>query len=151
MIRTRPGGVFTADFPLETYIEFAYKLWLSPEQRKTMLANLPKWVGSDRYEIHAKAEGNPTKDQMRLMMQSLLAERFKLAVHFETQEVPVLAMTLIKPGKLGPKLTPHVDICDHDAPAATKGAPPSVCSAGLLGRSGHGPAEAESCDPHGLA
>ena len=119
------GGVFTADFSVADYIGFAYKLWLSAEQRKTMLVNLPKWVSSDAYEIHAKAEGNPTKDQMRLMMQSLLAERFKLAVHFESQEVPVLAMTLIKPGKTGPKLTPHVDICDHDAPAPAKGAPPS--------------------------
>jgi uncharacterized protein (TIGR03435 family) len=44
---------------------------------------------------------------MRLMMQSLLADRFKLAVHFETREVPVLALTLDKPGKLGPKLRPH--------------------------------------------
>ena len=31
---------------------------------------------------------------MRLMVQSLLADRFKLAVHFETQVVPVLAMIL---------------------------------------------------------
>jgi len=40
-------------------------------------------------------------------MQSLLAERFKLRVHFETREVPVLALVLVKPGKLGPKLIPH--------------------------------------------
>jgi uncharacterized protein (TIGR03435 family) len=44
---------------------------------------------------------------MRLMMQSLLADRFKLRAHFETKEVPVLALTLVKPGKLGPKLRPH--------------------------------------------
>src|SRR5271170_1466142 len=44
---------------------------------------------------------------MRLMMQSLLADRFKLRVHFEVKEVPVLALTLVKPGKLGPKLLPH--------------------------------------------
>jgi bla regulator protein blaR1 len=129
------GGNFTADFPLWVYIEFAYKLWLSPEQRKTMQANLPKWVGTDAYEIHAKAEGNPTKDQMRLMVQSLLAERFKLAVHFENQEVSVLAMTLIKPGKLGPKIAPHVDICDPDAPppgkeAMTSDVFPPPCSGG---------------------
>jgi uncharacterized protein (TIGR03435 family) len=44
---------------------------------------------------------------MRLMMQSLLAERFKLAVHLETQVVPVLAMVLVKQGKTGPKLRLH--------------------------------------------
>ena len=59
------------------------------------------------YEIHATAEGNPTKDQMRLMMQSLLADRFKLKVHFETREMPVFALTLVKPGQTGPKLIPH--------------------------------------------
>jgi hypothetical protein len=77
------GGLLSADFSLATYIEFAYKLWLSPDQRKSMLANLPKWVDRDKYEIHARASGNPTKDQMRLMMQSLLADRFKLAIHYE--------------------------------------------------------------------
>jgi uncharacterized protein (TIGR03435 family) len=71
-----------------------------------MQAQLPKWA-NDNYVINAKAEGNPTKDQMRLMMQSLLADRFKLRVHFESREVPVLAVTLVKPGKLGPKLVPH--------------------------------------------
>jgi bla regulator protein blaR1 len=102
-------GLFLADFPLEVYIEFAYKLWLTPEQTRSMIAPLPKWVATDSFTIHARALGNPTKDQMRLMMQSLLADRFKLAVHFETQTVPILALKLIKPGRLGPKLRPHTD------------------------------------------
>jgi bla regulator protein blaR1 len=41
------------------------------------------------------------------MMQSLLADRFKLAVHFETREAPVLAVMLVDPGRPGPKLIPH--------------------------------------------
>jgi len=45
-----------------------------------MYANLPKWANSS-YLIEANTDGNPTKDQMRLMMQSLLADRFKLRVH----------------------------------------------------------------------
>lgn len=106
----RPNaGLFTADFSLRTYIEFAYKLWLTEEQENSMLEHLPKWVGNDSFVIHARAAGNPTKDQMRLMMQSLLADRFGFVVHFEKQDVPVLAMTLLKPGKMGPKLTRHDD------------------------------------------
>ena len=83
-----------------------------------MLARLPKWVDTDFIEIDAKAAGNPTKDQMRLMMQSLLAERFHLAVHYETQEMPVYALTLIKPGTWGPKLIRHADgpPCDVSGP-----------------------------------
>jgi uncharacterized protein (TIGR03435 family) len=113
-----PTDSFTAGFPLETYLEFAYKLWLAPEERRAMLANLPSWVSTEAYEIYAKAEGNATKDQMRLMMQSLLADRFKLAMHFETREVPVLALTLVKPGKTGPKLRPHSEgpSCDLPGP-----------------------------------
>jgi uncharacterized protein (TIGR03435 family) len=40
------------------------------------------------------------------MMQSLLADRFKWAIHFETQQVPVLALTLIKSGKMRPGSIP---------------------------------------------
>ena len=104
------GGRFAADFPLSVYIAFAYKLSLTREQRDAMLAHQPKWVSSDRFTIQAKsADNNPTKDQMRLMMQFLLADRFKLAVHFETQQLPEFALTLIKPGKHGPNLVPHAE------------------------------------------
>lgn len=100
-----PGGRLSASFPLSGYIMFAYKL--EPWEAKTAMADAPKWVRTDLYEIEARAEGNPTKDQMRLMVQSMLAERFKLAVHFDNREVPVFALTLVKPGRPGPKLRPH--------------------------------------------
>jgi uncharacterized protein (TIGR03435 family) len=48
-----------------------------------------------------------TKDELRLMMQSLLAERFKLAVHYEERRVPVLALVVAKAGTTGPKLQRH--------------------------------------------
>jgi bla regulator protein blaR1 len=99
------GGRFTAAFALGSYINFAYKLELF--QGHAVELQLPKWATTDMYEIQAKAEGNPTKDQMRLMMQSLLADRFKLKVHFETREMPVFALVLVKPGQRGPKLIPH--------------------------------------------
>jgi bla regulator protein blaR1 len=101
----RRGGRFFASFSPDTFIQFAYKL--ARFETADALANAPKWLRTDEYEIEAKAEGNPTKDQMRLMMQSLLAERFKLAVHFESKELHVLALRQIQTGKLGPKLLPH--------------------------------------------
>ena len=67
-----------------------------------MPARMAKWVSDGMFEIDARAEGNPTKDQMRLMMQSLLADRFKLAVHFEAREAPVFDLTLVKQGRTGP-------------------------------------------------
>jgi bla regulator protein BlaR1 len=113
-----PRGYFKADFPLMVFIQFAYKLVASSEQMKSLQASLPKQVANAHFQIEARADGNPTKDQMRLMMQALLADRFKLAVHFETQEVPAFALTLIKPGKTGPNLRPHADGPACDSPAA---------------------------------
>jgi uncharacterized protein (TIGR03435 family) len=128
------GGRFFADFPLWVYITFAYKLTLTPEQNQAMIQHLPKWVASDRFNIQAKAEGNPTKDQMRLMMQSLLVDRFQLAVHFETQELPVFALTLAKPGKLGPNLRLHADGPSCDVPDTSVF--PSRCDLYVLTMSG---------------
>ena len=103
------GGYFKADFPLSVYIEFAYKIWPSEDQERDMFAHLPAWVTTDRYSIEARVAGNPTKDQMRLMVQSLLADRFQLAARFETHEAGVLALTSVQAGKPGPKLIPHAD------------------------------------------
>jgi hypothetical protein len=90
-----PGeNLFVADGPLSTFIGFAYKLDLL----NSMIANLPKWANEQSYEIRARVPGNPSKDQVRLMMRALLIERFQLAIHFEKQEKPALALTLIKPG-----------------------------------------------------
>jgi uncharacterized protein (TIGR03435 family) len=99
-----PGGRFSVSFGLVPYIAFAYKL--GPSEVSTPL---PKSFPTETFEIEARAPGNPTKDQMRLMMQSLLADRFKLRVHFETHEGPVYALTLVRPGHTGPKLRSHAE------------------------------------------
>lgn len=104
---TDTGGLFRADFPVIVYIQFAYKLALTREQTNAVLDKFPGWARSDKFLIEARADGHPTKDQYRLMMQSLLADRFGLKLHFEPRESPVFELIQIKPGKLGPKLKPH--------------------------------------------
>jgi len=123
------GGSFRASVPLWSYIQFAYKLWYPAADQLKEIARLPKWVTADRYTIEARAAGKPTKDQFRLMVQSLLADRFKLAAHFETREAPALALTLVKAEKLGPKLIPHAGGRACGDPAAPIGSVP----AGLIG------------------
>jgi uncharacterized protein (TIGR03435 family) len=114
------GGLFSAkNFPLLTYIVFAYKI--KGNQVQYLLTQLPTWVTSERFDIQARPEGNPGKDQMRLMMKFLLADRFKLAVHDEAREVSVLAFVLSKQGQTGSQLQPHpVDSqCEtNDAPSS---------------------------------
>jgi uncharacterized protein (TIGR03435 family) len=100
------GGLLSAtNIPLFTYITFAYDVSL--DQLPALLSEAPKWLVSERYDIQARTEGNPTKDEMRLMMRALLADRFKLAAHVETHQGPVLALVLAKPGTLGPGLRRH--------------------------------------------
>jgi uncharacterized protein (TIGR03435 family) len=136
------GGHFRADFPLSVYIEFAYKLWPNEEQSREF-SHLPKWVATDRYSIEARAPiGNPSKDQMRLMLRSLLADRFQLAAHFEAREVPVFELRLAKAGQPGPKLISHADgpPCDKPGPslgAGLAGFPPRCGSLALIRRSGN--------------
>jgi uncharacterized protein (TIGR03435 family) len=118
------NGRFTASFTLESYISYAYK-------KQVDLARLPRWVSTDIFDIHALAEGTPTEDQIRPMLQSLLADRFRLEVHIVTVEVPVLAVLLEKPGKTGPRLRPHSEgpPCDVHLPSqaqASAGNTPEV-------------------------
>jgi len=139
-----PGGLFLADFPLEIFIEFAYKIMPTREQEEAMVAHLPKWVGSERFVIQAKFSGDPTKDQIRLMMQSLLADRFRLAVHFENRNAAVFALIVDKQGKLGPRILPHDEgpPCDKPLRIPKGRTSPSVPPGGFVAQCGrvHGTA-----------
>lgn len=74
-----PDGRFVADVPMRVYIEFAYKVVLTRDQFQELIAKLPKWVATDRFVIEARAEGNPTKDQMRLMMAIFIQRHYSQA------------------------------------------------------------------------
>jgi uncharacterized protein (TIGR03435 family) len=101
------GGLLSGAVQLTVYIQFAYKVRMTPEQVGAMTAHFPRWVSDDLFEIDAKVAGNPTKDQIRLMMQALLADRFGLKLHFEKHEAPVLVLSLVKKGRPGPGLRVH--------------------------------------------
>jgi uncharacterized protein (TIGR03435 family) len=62
----------------------------------------PNWVGSDRFDVEGKAEDpNARPDQLRLMLQSLLEDRFKLRLHHQGKQVSVYALVV---GRSGPKI-----------------------------------------------
>jgi uncharacterized protein (TIGR03435 family) len=141
------GSYFAAtNQPLWHYIAFAYNLSGTQELalRFNYFAGLsskaPPWVtggfdvSADRFDIKARSDERPTKDQMRLMMQALLADRFKLMVHSETRHAPVFALVLTKTGKTRIELVQHppsdscsVDLRDEaDASASNVPAPGSA-------------------------
>lgn len=114
------GLLYARNFSLMDYIEFAYKL--KDYQEESVRAKLPDWAQQERFTIQARTDKeNVTKDELRLMMRSLLAERFKLELRYESRSVPVLALVLIKPGTLGPDLQAHPSgrPCPKYSPHAT--------------------------------
>jgi uncharacterized protein (TIGR03435 family) len=65
----------------------------------------PPWLTSDLYAIDARAGADATRASVRLMLKSLLAERFQLVAHVETRELPALALVRAdRDGKPGPRL-----------------------------------------------
>ena len=92
--RNDPGMVGYSSATLKSLIARAYNV------REHQISG-PNWLASERYDIVAKHPPNTPKYQIPLMMQSLLAERFKLALHREPKVLPVYALVL---GKNGPKL-----------------------------------------------
>jgi uncharacterized protein (TIGR03435 family) len=120
------GGVFTAtnQYVLSLII-FAYKMNIT-ESWGGLMRSLPRWAITDRFDINARAASRePTKDDMRLMMQSLLEDRFKLKIHRERREMPVFGLYLRKTAEPGPQLKPHdpASSCSAPLPLPAAGTP----------------------------
>ena len=95
---TSPGGRFNASATtLKFLIEWAYDI--QPSQH----SNGPAWMDSDRYDVVAKAAGNASDAQMKLMVRILLGERFKLKFDHEKKNMSVY---IVSTGKTAPKLFP---------------------------------------------
>ncbi|HEY1758136.1 MAG TPA: M56 family metallopeptidase [Bryobacteraceae bacterium] len=136
-----PGGRFVASAPLEIVIASAYNL---PINRGVRLTGSPDWLRTEGglYDIEAKGavpDGLTVKartDRMKLMLRTLLADRFKLKMHVETKEMPVYELTV---AKNGPKLQ-KADIEEKDCPEPdpsanpTPGTPVTTCHNFMGGR-----------------
>jgi uncharacterized protein (TIGR03435 family) len=71
-----------------------------PDDREYALTG-PDWLATERFDIQATFPAEAQQMQVRLMMQSLLAERFKLALHHESRQLPIYVLVV---AKNGPKL-----------------------------------------------
>jgi uncharacterized protein (TIGR03435 family) len=126
----QPGDRVTMiNVPLLTLTQIAYP-------GMSAIIGGPKWMGSpggpnfdaDRFDVNAKAETPASADQLRLMLQLLLADRFKLVVHAETRQADVYALRLARAdGRLGPNLHPATADCRALLAAADPASRSSVC------------------------
>src|ERR1035437_3701352 len=119
-----PGQLTSTNVTLKNLMVNAYAV-------KEYQINGQKWLDSERFDIVAKIPKGATKEEFKLMLQNLLAERFKLTLHHETKELPMYALVV---GKGGSKLKESVD---DDATAS--GAAPQGGAAGSVGPSASAP------------
>ena len=90
-----PGHFAMRNVPLRYCLEWAWDL-------KDYEISGPDWIKSEnRYDIIANAPGAATEDEMRLMLRSLLTERFQMKIHRETRNLDVY---VLGPGKSEPKV-----------------------------------------------
>ena len=88
----RPGGVFMLSaMAIAPVIRTAYPADTSD------LIGAPDWVSSEIYDLTARANRDVPREEMQAMLQRMLAERFKLAVHYEMQERPVYSLVIARP------------------------------------------------------
>ena len=91
-------------------IAWAYHLQMYAPESSFYLVGGPDWIRRDRFAIDAKAPSAATVPQMRLMMQSLLEDRFKVVMHKETRETRLYSLTRARSdGQLGRNIAP----CDR--------------------------------------
>ena len=69
----------------------------------------PEWLGTARFDIVAKIPAGVSRDRVPQMLQTLLAERFKLALHSETRDARIYALAVAKTGSGLPKGLQKVD------------------------------------------
>ena len=79
---------------LSDLIRTAYKV-------KPYQVSAPAWITGNRFDIMAKIPNGASKDQVPEMLQTLLAERFKLTVHRDSKDFNVFALVV---GKNGPRM-----------------------------------------------
>jgi hypothetical protein len=91
----RPGGLTYTDRNLFEYIRLAYGV------ESYQVTHGPAVSLADRYDIVAKAAGPVPLSQVKLMLRSLLEDRFKLTIHRETKEIAVDILTVAKGGLAG--------------------------------------------------
>jgi len=98
LIMRDPRTFMTINYTVADLISFAYAV--HPRQ----ITGAPSWLEDEKFDITATPDppGLPNRKQIEIMVQKLLADRFKLAFHRDKKELSVFALTV---GKTGVKLT----------------------------------------------
>jgi uncharacterized protein (TIGR03435 family) len=93
-IKALPGGngYIAQNIPVKLMISLMYRVPMR------QIIGGPSWLDSDTYDVQAKVDRSYDIDDLHIMFQNLLAERFNLKLHKETKEGPVYALRIDTPG-----------------------------------------------------
>jgi uncharacterized protein (TIGR03435 family) len=124
------GDSFRAtNVPLSMLIQSAYGI------REDRLSGGPEWLRTARFDVDARAGKEVLREQLRLMAQRLLEERFGVVLTREQREQEVYALRIARSdGRVGPDLRRAADDCDRvtidpltrPSPESSSGASPSM-------------------------
>ena len=89
------GITSITNYSLSTIIQGTY------DMKEFQILGRPSWLSSETFDIQAQSESLVSIEQCKLMMQTLLAERFGLQLHRETRQLPVFRLVI---ARNGPKL-----------------------------------------------
>jgi uncharacterized protein (TIGR03435 family) len=111
----RHGSLTVENVSLKTLIEAAYAV------QSIRISGGPAWLGSDRFDVVARGAVTASKQQVWLMLRSLLADRFKLALRTELRQLPIYALEV---GKSGPHPPGKMDRDCESAPTSSPSSGP---------------------------
>ena len=98
-ITANGGGRFSAaNIPFKILLATAYDVNFD------QITGGPEWLDSERFDVEAKPDRRATTQEIHLMLQKLLADRFALVLRRESKEMPILSLGL---GKGAPKTRVH--------------------------------------------
>ncbi len=119
-MRTLPNGqVVMTNVSLRTIIGRAY-----PSRGSNQVLGVTGWAESQHYDVIVKANRQVLRDEQVEMWRKLLADRMKLAAHYEPREEPSFDLVFARPDhKLGPQMKPST--CTPPAPPAPGTPPPA--------------------------
>lgn len=109
----RGYGYLAQNFPVKLMISLMYKIPMR------QIDGAPDWSTSERYDIQAKADKPYSVDDLHIMFQNLLADRFNLKFHTQSREAPVFLLTIDKSGL---KMKPNDSPQDYKIPVTPGGA-----------------------------
>jgi uncharacterized protein (TIGR03435 family) len=140
MFRMAPGGRFEA-----TNVSVKFLLQEAYGVKDSQISGAPGWVSTERYNVEAKPEDTPADQERKLgpdegraklmlMLQGMLADRFKLKLHHDTKELPMFALVVAKNGpKFHETTAPAMDPATS-VPLSGPGAPMSRGQIRMMGR-----------------